>query len=74
MTNDVTIDRKPSDGRSMGASTCFRWTFPFVTAAMEQWRETVNNSREPVLSLRSNSDHELEVLNSILTLALNSNM
>ena len=29
--------------------------------AMEQWRETVNNSREPVLSFRSNSDHELEV-------------
>jgi len=29
--------------------------------AMEQWRETVNNSREPALSFRSNSDHELEV-------------
>jgi hypothetical protein len=28
---------------------------------MEQWRETVNNSREPALSFRSNSDHELEV-------------
>ena len=29
--------------------------------AIEQWRETVNNSREPALSFRSNSDHELEV-------------
>ena len=29
--------------------------------AMEQWRETVNHSREPALSFRSNSDHELEV-------------
>jgi hypothetical protein len=32
MTNDVTIDRKPSGVRSMEASTCFRWTFRFVTA------------------------------------------
>jgi hypothetical protein len=32
MTNDVTIDRKPSGGRSMEASTCFLWTFRFVTA------------------------------------------
>jgi hypothetical protein len=30
--------------------------------AIEQWRETVNNSREPVLCFRSNSDHELEVI------------
>jgi hypothetical protein len=30
--------------------------------AMEQWRETVINSREPVLCFRSNSDHELEVI------------
>jgi len=29
--------------------------------AIERWRETVNNSREPALSFRSNSDHELEV-------------
>jgi len=29
--------------------------------AMEQWRETVNHSRGPALSFRSNSDHELEV-------------
>jgi hypothetical protein len=29
--------------------------------AIEQWRETVNNSREPALSFRSNSDNELEV-------------
>jgi hypothetical protein len=29
--------------------------------AIEQWRETVNNFREPALSFRSNSDHELEV-------------
>lgn len=45
----------------MGASTRFRCTFPFVTAAMEQWRETFNNSREPALSFMSNSDHGLEV-------------
>jgi len=32
MTNDVTIDRKPSGGRSMEASTFFRWTVRFVTA------------------------------------------
>jgi len=30
--------------------------------AIEQWRETVNNSREHALSFRSNSDHELEVI------------
>ena len=30
--------------------------------AIEQWRETVNNSREPALSFRSNFDHELEVI------------
>jgi len=30
--------------------------------AIEQWRETVNNSREPVLCFSSNSDHELEVI------------
>ena len=30
--------------------------------AMEQWRETVNNYREPALAFRSNSDHELEVI------------
>ena len=29
--------------------------------ALEQWRETVNHSREPALTFRSNSDHELEV-------------
>jgi hypothetical protein len=29
--------------------------------AIEQWRETVDHSREPALSFRSNSDHELEV-------------
>jgi hypothetical protein len=30
--------------------------------AIQQWRETVKNSREPALSFRSNSDHELEVI------------
>jgi len=29
---------------------------------IEQWQETVNNSRESVLCFRSNSDHELEVI------------
>jgi hypothetical protein len=33
MTNVETIDRKPSGGRSMEASTCFRWTVRFVAAA-----------------------------------------
>jgi hypothetical protein len=30
--------------------------------AIEQWRETIKNSREPALSFRSNSDLELEVI------------
>ena len=30
--------------------------------AIEQWRETVNNSRESAFSFTSNSDHELEVI------------
>jgi hypothetical protein len=32
-----------------------------LETAIEQWRETVNHSREPALSFRSNSDRELEV-------------
>jgi len=32
MTNDVTIGRKPSGGRSMEAATRFCWSFRFVTA------------------------------------------
>ena len=35
MANDVTIDRKPSDGHSMRASMCFRSPVRFVTAPLE---------------------------------------
>ena len=38
--------------------------------AIVQWRETVNNSREPALSFRSNSDHELEVFEFDIGLGL----